>query len=111
MKFIVAGASGLVVLVALLGWLFMGGSPNNAPQKAEVPNKQNSQQVETPVSTYSQTNTASPSDQAPAISETVTVDGHTDTQATAKKKPSPTPATAKTADKKKVTVDDLINDN
>jgi serine/threonine protein kinase len=110
MKFIVAGAGGLVVLVAILGWLFMGGPTSNAPQKAESPAQQNSQQVQTPVSTFSDANTASPAtEQSPQITESVTVDGHSDSQAATKKKPTPIPA--KTPEKKKVTVDDLINDN
>ena len=110
MKFIVAGAGGLIVLVAILGWMFMGGSSNNVPQKAEVPVQQNTEQVQTPVSTFSEANTASPTtDQTPVINESVTVDGHTENQAAAKKKPTPTPA--KATEKKKVTVDDLINDN
>ena len=109
MKFIVAGAGGLVVLVAILGWMFMGGS-SNATQKAEVPAPQTSQQVQAPVSTFSDANTAPAStEQTPQITESVTVDGHNETQAAAKKKPTPTPA--KTPEKKKVTVDDLINDN
>ena len=59
MKFIVAGAGGVVVLVAILGWLFMGGSSAKAPQTAEVPVQQNSQQVQAPVSTFAAANTAS----------------------------------------------------
>jgi len=109
MKFIVAAAGGLVVLVAVLGWLFMGGSSSKAPQTAEVPTTQASQQVQAPVSTFSDANTASTTaEQTPQINETVTVDGHTDTQAAAKKKTTPTPTKT---EKKKVTVDDLINDN
>jgi Serine/threonine protein kinase len=109
-KFIAAGAGGLVVLVAILGWFLIGGSPGNSSQKAEATTQQNSQQVQAPVSTYSDANTATPTtEQVPQISETVTVDGHTDNQSATKKKPTPTPA--KTPDKKKVTVDDLINDN
>jgi serine/threonine protein kinase len=110
MKFIVAGAGGLIVLVAILGWFFMGGSSNQPPQKAEVPAQQTSEPVQAPVSTFSEANTSTPTtEEVPQISESVTVDGHTDSQATAKKKATPTPA--KTPEKKKVTVDDLINDN
>jgi serine/threonine protein kinase len=110
MKFIVAGAGGLIVLVAILGWFFMGGSSNQPPQKAEVPAQQTSEPVQAPVSTFSEANTSTPTtEEVPQISESVTVDGHTDSQAAAKKKATPTPA--KTPEKKKVTVDDLINDN
>jgi len=110
MKFIVAGAAGLVVLVAILGWIFMGGSSAKAPQTAEVPAQQNTQQVQAPVSTFSEANSSPTStEQTPQINESVTVENHPDSQAATKKKPTPTPA--KTAEKKKVTVDDLINDN
>lgn len=110
MKYIVAGAGGLILLVAVIGWFLIGGSSSPAPQKAEAPIQQNTEQVQAPVSTYSEANTAAPTtDAAPQISESVTVDGHTDTQAAAKKKATPTPA--KAPEKKKVTVDDLINDN
>lgn len=112
MKFIAAGAGGLVVVVAILGWLFMGGSTPAEQPKAQVPAEvqQSQQQEQTPVSTYIDPNAANTSEQVPTINETVTVDGKSETkQATKDKKPTPTPA--KTAEKKKVTVDDLINDN
>jgi serine/threonine protein kinase len=114
MKFVVAGAGGLIVLVAIFGWLFMGGSSNTPTQKPDLPVQQSQEQVQAPASTYSDTNSqnsVSPSstDEAPQTSETVTVDRHTDQLAATKKKPTPTPA--KAPEKKKVTVDDLINDN
>lgn len=110
MKFIVAGAAGLIVVVAIIGWFFMSSSSNNSTPKVEASAPQSVQTEQAPASTLSESNTATPAtDQVPTITEEVTVDGHTDSQAATKKKPSPTPA--KSPDKKKVTVDDLINDN
>ena len=110
MKFIVAGAGALVLVVAVIGWLFMGGSstPPAQSQKAPVV-EQPAQTEQIPASSFSDQPSAQTTEQAPQISETVTVDGHLDSKSAAKeKKPTPTP---KPADKKKVTVDDLINDN
>ena len=110
MKVIAAGAGSIVVVIAILGWVFMGGSSssNNAPQ-AQIPVQQQAQE-QTPVSSFADPNAANTStDQAPQISETVTVDAHTQTNSAAKQKKTPTPG--KSPEKKKVTVDDLINDN
>jgi serine/threonine protein kinase len=110
MKFIVAGAGALVLIVAVIGWLFMGGSstPPAQSQKAPVV-EQPTQTEQIPASSFADQTSAQTMEQAPQISETVTVDGHLDSKSAAKeKKPTPTP---KPADKKKVTVDDLINDN
>ena len=111
MKFIVAGAAAVIVVVAVIGWLFMGGSSTSAVPQAQAPTT-TAQPVQTepaPTSSFGDQNSVATTEQVPTINETVTVDGHLDTKAAAKdKKPTPTP---KPADKKKVTVDDLINDN
>ena len=111
MKFIVAGAAAVIVVVAVIGWLFMGGSSTSAVPQAQAPTT-TAQPVQTepaPTSSFGDQNSVATAEQVPTINETVTVDGHLDTKAAAKdKKPTPTP---KPADKKKVTVDDLINDN
>jgi len=111
MKFIVAGAAAVIVVVAVIGWLFMGGSSTSAVPQAQAPTT-TAQPVQTepaPTSAFGDQNSVATAEQVPTINETVTVDGHLDTKAAAKdKKPTPTP---KPADKKKVTVDDLINDN
>jgi serine/threonine protein kinase len=112
-KFIAAGAGALVVVLAVVGWMFMGGSEK--PQSAQ---SQQSQQVaspnqdQAPVSAYTQPGSdasVSSTDQPPTVNETVTVEAGPNSVAPGKKKPTPTPS--KSPDKKKVTVDDLINDN
>jgi serine/threonine protein kinase len=111
MKFVAAGAGGLVILVAILGGLFMGGSKPAEQPKAQAPAEiqQPVQQEQAPVSTYGEQNAANTSTDVAPINETVTVEAKSDTkQATKEKKPTPTPAKT---EKKKVTVDDLINDN
>jgi hypothetical protein len=110
LKFVAAGAAALVLVVAIFGWLFMGGSAPAEQPKAQVPEvQQPSQPEQQPVSTFSDQNSSN-TNETPFISETVTVDGKTDAkQATKDKKPTPAPT--KTPEKKKVTVDDLINDN
>jgi serine/threonine protein kinase len=111
MKFVVAGAGALVVVVAILGWLFIGGSSQPEPAKTPVAvQQQTTVQPEQAPPTAVEQNSAAVTEQAPQINETVTVDSHQDTKsATKEKKPTPTPA--KAPEKKKVTVDDLINDN
>ena len=110
LKFVAAGGAALVIVVAVFGWLFMGGSAPAEQPKAQVPEvQQPSQPEQQSVSTFSDQNSSN-ANEAPFISETVTVDGKTETkQATKEKKPTPAPT--KTPEKKKVTVDDLINDN
>jgi len=111
MKFVAAGAGAIVILVAILGWLFMGGSKPAEQPKAQVPTEtqQTVQQEQVPVSTYGEQNSANTSTEIAPINETVTVEAKSDAkQATKEKKPTPTPAKT---EKKKVTVDDLINDN
>jgi len=107
-KVIAVGAGSLVIVVAILGWVFMGGSSSNNSAQAPAPQQQSQEQ--TPVSSFADPAAANTSSgQVPQISETVTVDAHTETNSAAKQKKTPTPA--KTPEKKKVTVDDLINDN
>jgi serine/threonine protein kinase len=109
LKFIVAGAGTLVVVVAIVGWLFMGGSSTPvSSQKAAAPVVQQPAQTEQiPTSAFAESNSNTAStEQAPQLNETVTAEGKQETKPAAKeKKPATAPA------KKKVTVDDLINDN
>ena len=116
MKFVAAGAGGLVILVAILGWLFMSGSKPVEQPKTQVPTEvqqtvqqeQPASQEQVPVSTYADQNSANANVAAPTT-EAVTAETKPDAkQATKEKKPTPTPAKT---EKKKVTVDDLINDN
>jgi hypothetical protein len=109
LKFIVAGAGALVVVVAIVGWLFLGGSSTPvSSQKAAAPVVQQPAQTEQiPTSAFAESNSNTAStEQAPQLNETVTAEGKQETKPAAKeKKPATAPA------KKKVTVDDLINDN
>jgi hypothetical protein len=105
----VAGAIGLVVVIAVGGWFAMSGS-SEPPPKPVVEVAQPQPQEATPASD------AVTSTQAQTDSNTVaTTDPSADQQAAANK---PAPAKPKKADpakdqkaKKAVTVDDLINDN
>src|SRR5262249_42532197 len=114
-KVIAAGAGALVVVLAVVGWMFMGGSQK--PEAGQVPSFEQVQQQaqpnqeQAPVSAYTQPGSAAPStDQAPTVNESVTVEAGPNAATPGKpKKPTPTPS--KSPDKKKVTVDDLINDN
>ena len=113
-KFVAAGAGGLVVLVAIIGWFFIGGSTPAETPKAQSPVvQQPAQQDQIPVSTYTEpasSNSAIATEPTPQINESVTVESRPESKAAVKdKKPTPTPA--KSTEKKKVTVDDLINDN
>jgi hypothetical protein len=107
-KVIAAGVGSLVIVVAILGWVFMGGSSPSNSSQAQAPQQQRSQE-QAPASSFAEPNAANTStEQAPLISETVTVDAGPESPA-AKQKKTPTPS--KSPAKKKVTVDDLINDN
>jgi len=108
MKVIAAGVGSLVIVVAILGWVFMGGSSPSNSSQAQSPQQQRSQE-QAPVSSFAEPNAANTSTElAPQISETVTVEAGPESPA-AKQKKTPTPS--KSPAKKKVTVDDLINDN
>jgi serine/threonine protein kinase len=117
MKFVAAGGGALVVVLAIVGWMFVGGS--SKPQTAQsqpTQTQQSVQQDQTPVSGYNDQQQTSPDSTStsastePAATLNDAVPAQTDTSAAqAKKKATPTPA--KTPPKKKVTVDDLINDN
>jgi serine/threonine protein kinase len=110
-KFVVAGAVALVALVALLGWLFMGGSSQPEPAKAPAATEHPAVTQEQPPAVTAEQNPAAAPEQEPQINETVTVDSHMDSKPAATKEKKPTPTPAKAPEKKKVTVDDLINDN
>jgi serine/threonine protein kinase len=117
-KFIAAAAAALIVVVAIVGWVFIGGS--STPQQAVESKPQQIQsappQEQAPVSTFSEPS-ASNTAQTPQTESTSNVTDPPVTGApaansaaqTKQKKPTATPA--KTPEKKKVTVDDLINDN
>jgi serine/threonine protein kinase len=116
MKFIAAAAGGLIVVVAILGWVFMGGSTPAEPPKAQIPavQQQDTRQAQetAPVSAYTDQSTEqSNTVQGSADIQSMATESNTAPTETrpAGKKPTPTPG--KTAPKKKVTVDDLINDN
>jgi serine/threonine protein kinase len=116
-KVMVAGAGVLVLALAVVGWLFLGGpSHQNAPE-AQVPSSETAapqQELQQPVSSFSEANTSRTDDttavQNSRSDTTTTADSQTENpSAQAKPKKAATPA--KTTEKKKVTVDDLINDN
>jgi len=117
-KFIAAGAGALIVVVAIIGWVFIGGSP--APQQAVETKPQQVQsappQEQAPVSTYGTANantaTQAPQTEAPSsASQPPAAENPAANTAGASKQKKPTATPAKTPEKKKVTVDDLINDN
>jgi len=105
----IAGAVGLVLVIAVGGWFAMSGgkSPQQPPatvQVAEPAPVEQAPTTDTIVSSQTEVDAASTSSQIPADEQAATA---TRTAAVAKpKKAEP----AKT-EKKKVTVDDLINDN
>ena len=118
-KFIAAGAGALIVVVAILGWVFIGGS--SAPQQAVETKPQQVQpapaQEQAPVSTYDSQNAANTAQSTQADNPSsvnqppVGENPAANTAAASKQQKKPTATPAKTPEKKKVTVDDLINDN
>jgi len=111
MKFVMAGAGALILVVAILGWMFMGGSskPAEPAYVRPVETQQPAQQEPAPAAAYTDQGAANTAtDQAPVITESVTVEAKPESKQAKDKKPAPTPAKS---EKKKVTVDDLINDN
>lgn len=105
----IAGAIGLVVVLAIGGWFMMSGSSKPeppAPQPVQVsqPQSESNPSTESITSSTQTSQETAPSTEAP-----------TDPQLAAKTAPTPNKAkkaeTKPTAEKKKVTVDDLINDN
>lgn len=105
----IAGAIGLVVVLAIGGWFMMSGS-SEAPKPEAVPVVQVAQPTPAETNTAADTIVSSPSEVNSA-----TVGTPVDAAAAAKNASAPKPKKAETpkpqADKKKVTVDDLINDN
>lgn len=115
-KTLAAGGAAAVVISAVLGWVFLGGSStqNENPEPAvSVPTAP--QRFEAaPVSSVpaSSTNTNALSVE-PSTETNVDdmADRHSETPATQGKQKKPGTPPAKSPAKKKVTVDDLINDN
>ena len=116
-RFIAAGAAALIVVVAILGWVFIGGSP--APQQT-VETKPQVQspppQEQAPVSTYggqNESDTALPpqAENSNSVTSPPAAENPAANSALTGKQKKPTATPAKTPEKKKVTVDDLINDN
>ena len=108
----IAGAIGLLVVLAIGGWFVMSGS-SEPPKPEPLPAVQVEQPSPVETSTASDTIVSSQSEtnSAAATSEG-SVDPHDVAAKTAPTPKAKKPEAAKpTADKKKVTVDDLINDN
>jgi len=112
MKFVMAGAGGLVLVVAILGWFLMGGSSKpSEPARTQPVETQQPVQEQVPAAAYTDQNSANTSiEAAPLINETVTVEAKPEAKPAQAKEKKPTPTPSK-SEKKKVTVDDLINDN
>jgi serine/threonine protein kinase len=121
----IAGAAAALLVLVLGAWMFLGSSsrPENPAETKSVPPTAESVEPSQP-SQSSQTAPPSafnPSDQGQADASTVsspeTRRSEIDSRAAAKPTPAPaksakpTPDAAKPEQKKKVTVDDLINDN
>ena len=105
----IAGAIGLVVVLAIGGWFMMSGS--SEPPKAEaVPVVQVAQPAPAETNTVPDTIVSSQSETNSATAETP-VDSAAATKNAAASKPKKVETAKPQADKKKVTVDDLINDN
>jgi serine/threonine-protein kinase len=106
----IAGAIGLVVVLAIAGWFALSGS-SEPPKPESVPTVQVEQPAPVETAPAADTIVSSQSETNSATSESAV-----DPTAVAAKT-APTPKTKKPeaakpqADKKKVTVDDLINDN
>jgi serine/threonine protein kinase len=105
----IAGAIGLVVVLVIGGWFMMSGS-SEPPKPEAVPVVQVAQPTPAETNTATDTIVSSQSEVNTATAETPV-----DTAAATKNASAPKPKKVETAkpqaDKKKVTVDDLINDN
>ncbi|MGH9949165.1 MAG: protein kinase domain-containing protein [Pyrinomonadaceae bacterium] len=124
---ILGAAAGFIVLLVIIGWMFMGGSDNTPPTPAETQSEFAGEAPSVPaVELPPATNETSPDlSQPSAASETVVSPDPTSnpTESGQAKKARTVPgaqpdkskaqsaAPAKTPAPKKVTVDDLINDN
>lgn len=121
----IAGAAAALLVLVLGAWMFLGSSsrPENAAETKSVPPTAESVEPSQPSqsSQTAQPSAFNPSDQGQADASTVsspeTRRSEIDSRAAAKPTPAPaksakpTPDAAKPEQKKKVTVDDLINDN
>ena len=107
----IAGAIGLVVVLAIGGWFMMSGSSGNPP--APAPAVQVSQPPVSDVNPAAETvtSTEAPTDAVPVTSEASTEEPVAAVKTAATPKPKKPDAKADAAKKKAVTVDDLINDN
>lgn len=120
----IAGAAALLLVIAIVGWFLLGSSGTDARSSASP--AANSNAVQTPASTYSEQPVALPTQQEAAINESPAPADepvasspaeHPTARSVTKpvqsaKAEKPAAAPAKTPEpKKKVTVDDLINDN
>lgn len=104
----IAGAIGLVVVLAIGGWFMMSGS-SEPPKTEAVPVVQVAQPTPEETNAVADTIVSSQSETNSATTETP-VDSAA-TKNAAAPKPKKVETAKPQADKKKVTVDDLINDN
>ena len=121
----IVGAFVVLVLAAVGGWVFLGSSSTPSPQQATPPSATTTTAPAAPAPATEQPAPTEPQTQAPAQQAAVTEEQPSDSQPAAAEpsqartpaKPIPAKAArtaaepAKTPEKKKVTVDDLINDN
>lgn len=103
----IAGAVGLVVVIAVAAWFMMSGS-NEPVKPAPAPTVEVAQPA--PIEAVPATDIIA-SSQSDSNSTTTTLDPSTAANKAAQTKPKKTETAKAAADKKKVTVDDLINDN
>jgi len=105
----IAGAVGLVIVIAVGGWFAMSGSKDPKPSPAQVEVIQEPAPVETAPATTDTIVSSQSEDPnaAAAVATEASQDPNAQKAAAKPKKVEP----AKTPEKKKVTVDDLINDN
>lgn len=113
-KLFAAAGGAFVLVAAAVGWFLFGGStPAESPKAKNPPEQQSVQQTQEPsaVSSFAEPTPASTEPDQAKSSDVVTSDASPTQQPAQSKQKKPTPTPAKTAEKKKVTVDDLINDN
>ncbi|HYJ90069.1 MAG TPA: protein kinase [Pyrinomonadaceae bacterium] len=115
-KFVAAGAGALIVVLAIVGWMFMGGS-STSPQAVQTKPEQAqpAPQEQAPVAAYTDPNASTATQTQPetssSLNQTTPPESQAPNSTTPSKQKKPTPTPGKAPEKKKVTVDDLINDN